>query len=194
MRSRRATSLISSIICTVPCFLYNFVNNPIINIQSSVWGWLIARTDFSIDGRRKADLLIKTTPRWLQHETLLTAKQKPIIEFRLFDSNTNKSFNHVNYYISIDKEGKKLISNWFHSHEGDLGIKIIPTNTTKTRLSWTAGTSSGRIYWSGKQSNDRRRSNIYKWWHISFCSKNWVQLIVIHVCFLLNNKVSITVS
>jgi hypothetical protein len=86
-------------------------------------------------GDRKADLLIKTTPPVVTTETLLTSKQKPIIEFRLFDSNTNKSFNHVNYYITIDKEGKKLISDWFHSHEGDLGIKIIPTNTTKTRLS-----------------------------------------------------------
>jgi hypothetical protein len=85
-------------------------------------------------GDRKADLLIKTTPPVVTTETLQTSKQKPIIEFRLFDSNTNKSFSHVNYYITIDKDGRKLLSNWFHSHDGDLGIEIDPTNTSKISI------------------------------------------------------------
>lgn len=85
-------------------------------------------------GSRKADLLIKMTPPVVTNETLQTANQKPIIQFRLFDSNTNKSFSHVNYHISIDKEGKKLLSNWFHSHDGDLGIEIIPSNLSKVRF------------------------------------------------------------
>jgi hypothetical protein len=58
--------------------------------------------------------------------------QKPIVEFRLFDPNTNQSFSHVTYYISIEKSGKKLLSEWFHAHNGNLGIKMEPNRTNKT--------------------------------------------------------------
>ena len=86
-------------------------------------------------GSRKADLLIKTSPPVVTTEILQSSKQKPVIEFRLFDSNSNKSFSHVNYYITIDKNGKILLSDWFHSHNGDLGIQIIPINSSKMKLS-----------------------------------------------------------
>src|SRR5436190_13726351 len=49
-------------------------------------------------GNRKADLLIKMIPPVVTTETLQKG-QKPIVEFRLFDSNTNQSFSHVTYYI-----------------------------------------------------------------------------------------------
>ena len=86
-------------------------------------------------GSRKADLLIKTTPPIVTTEILQSTKLKPVIEFRLFDSNSNKSFRHINYYITIDKNGNVLLSDWFHSHNGDLRIQIIPTNASKIRLS-----------------------------------------------------------
>src|SRR6187200_48357 len=82
-------------------------------------------------GNRKADLLIKMIPPVVTTETLQKG-QKPIVEFRLFDSNTNQSFNHVTYYISIEKGGKRLLSEWFHAHNGDLGIKMEPNRTNKT--------------------------------------------------------------
>jgi hypothetical protein len=70
-------------------------------------------------------------PSVVTTETLQTKHEKPIIEFRLFDPLTNKSFNHVNYDISIlDKDNKQLLSNWFHSHNGVLGIEIAPNNST----------------------------------------------------------------
>src|SRR5215467_6763926 len=86
-------------------------------------------------GSRKADLLIKTIPPVVTTETIQASKQKPVIEFRLFDSNSNKSFSHVNYFITIDKNGKVLLSDWFHSHNGDLGLQIVPANTSKMKLS-----------------------------------------------------------
>ena len=52
-------------------------------------------------GNRQSDLLIKMNPSVVTTETLQTKHEKPIIEFRLFDPVTNKSFNHVNYDISI---------------------------------------------------------------------------------------------
>src|SRR5207249_95416 len=82
-------------------------------------------------GNRKADLLIKMIPPVVTTETLQKG-QKPIVEFRLFDPNTNQSFSHVTYYISIEKGGKKLLSEWFHAHNGDLGIKMEPNTINKT--------------------------------------------------------------
>src|SRR5437764_10739504 len=78
-------------------------------------------------GNRKADLLIKMTPAVVTTETLQKG-QKPIVEFRLFDSNTNKSFSHVTYRIIIEKDNKILLRDLFHDHNGDLKIQINPTN------------------------------------------------------------------
>src|SRR5919204_1561054 len=92
-------------------------------------------------GSRKADLLIKMTPSVITDETLQKG-QNPVVEFRLFDSNTNNSFSHVTYYITIEKDGKKLLSNWFHAHNGDLVMEIKPsrnaTTTTNSEVN-TAG-------------------------------------------------------
>jgi hypothetical protein len=80
-------------------------------------------------GNRKADLLIKMNPPVVTTETL-SQGQKPTIQFRLFDSNTNQSFNHVTYYIIIEKDGKRLLSDMFHDHNGDLILQVNPVNAT----------------------------------------------------------------
>src|SRR6476619_7499568 len=66
-------------------------------------------------GNRKADLLIKMIPPVVTTETLQKG-QKPVVEFRLFDSNTNKSFSHVTYRIIIEKDNKTLLTDLFHDH------------------------------------------------------------------------------
>ena len=81
-------------------------------------------------GNRKADLLIKMTPPVVTTETLKNPNQNPVIQFKLFDSNTNKGIKHVTYFITIEKNGKKLLSNWFHDHNGDLRLLIRPKNTS----------------------------------------------------------------
>jgi hypothetical protein len=82
-------------------------------------------------GDRKANLLIKMTPPVVTTETLTNKTQKPLIEFMLSDSNTNKSFSHVTYFITIEKEGKKLLSDWFHDHAGILRIQMKPSNVSQ---------------------------------------------------------------
>ena len=81
-------------------------------------------------GNRKADLLIKMTPPVVTTETMQKG-QKPVVEFRLFDSNTNQSLSHVTYYIIIEKDGKRLLADMFHDHNGDLRIEINPSNASK---------------------------------------------------------------
>jgi len=85
-------------------------------------------------GNRKADLLIKMIPPVVTTETLQNG-QKPVVEFRLFDSNTNKSFSHVTYYIIIEKDGKRLLADLFHDHNGDLRIQINPSNSSQVSIS-----------------------------------------------------------
>ncbi len=85
-------------------------------------------------GNRKADLLIKMIPPVVTTETLQNG-QKPVVEFRLFDSNTNKSFSHVTYYVIIEKDSKRLLANLFHNHNGDLRIQINPSNSSQVSIS-----------------------------------------------------------
>jgi hypothetical protein len=92
-------------------------------------------------GNRKADLLIKMNPPVVTTETL-SQGQKSTVQFRLFDSNTNQSFNHVTYYIIIEKDGKRLLSNMFHDHNGDLILQVNPVNATTTGKAAAGNTTS----------------------------------------------------
>src|SRR5215831_661572 len=46
-------------------------------------------------GNRKADLLIKMWPPTVTTETIQQQGQTPVIQFKLFDSNTKQGINHV---------------------------------------------------------------------------------------------------
>lgn len=79
-------------------------------------------------GDRKTDLIIKMTPPVVTTDTLQNQSQKPIIQFKLYDPTTKEDYKHVTYYITIEKDGKKLLSDWFHDHKGDLKIQMKPQN------------------------------------------------------------------
>jgi hypothetical protein len=85
-------------------------------------------------GDRKADLIIKMTPPVVTTETLEKQNQKPVVQFKLYDSATKEGFKHVTYFITIEKDGKKLISDWFHDHKGDLKIEMKPSNDEKITI------------------------------------------------------------
>jgi hypothetical protein len=92
-------------------------------------------------GNRKADLLIKMTLSVVTNETLQKG-QNPLMEFRLLDSNINQSFSHVTCYITIEKDGKVLLSNWFHAHDGNLGLKIRPNLQNNANASSSNSTTN----------------------------------------------------
>src|ERR671924_2083514 len=64
-------------------------------------------------------------------ETLQKQNQKPIIQFKLYDPTTKEGFKHVTYYITIEKGGKRLLSDFFHDHKGDLKIEMKPEANEK---------------------------------------------------------------
>ncbi len=78
-------------------------------------------------GGRDLSLLIKMWPPVVTTETL-KGGQNPLIQFKLDDKATNKSINHVTYLIEIEKSGKRLLLDTFHSHTGNLGIQMKPSS------------------------------------------------------------------
>ncbi|MDN5847942.1 MAG: hypothetical protein L0H53_16910, partial [Candidatus Nitrosocosmicus sp.] len=79
-------------------------------------------------GDRAADLLIKMNPPIVTTETIKDQGQRPTVEFKLFDSKTNQTFKEVTYFITIQKDGKTLLSDWFFNPDGDLYIEMQPKN------------------------------------------------------------------
>ena len=61
-------------------------------------------------GDRTADLLIKMNPPTVTTETIQDQAQKPTVQFKLLDSKTNQTFKEVTYFITIEKDGKTLLS------------------------------------------------------------------------------------
>jgi len=125
---------IASIIIFIPIF----VSMAIITTKQSAFADGLTQEQLSASlGNRKADLLIKMNPPVVTTETL-SQGQKPTVEFRLFDSNTNQSFSHVTYYVILEKDGKRLLSDMFHDHNGDLKIKVNPINETSKAAATTS--------------------------------------------------------
>ena len=76
---------------------------------------------------RDLSLLIKMSPPVVTTDTL-KGGQTPLIQFRLSDTATNETLKHVTYLIEIEKSGKRLLLDTFHSHTGNLGIQMRPSS------------------------------------------------------------------
>ena len=133
--SSSVVKTIAFIIATI-VLLSIFASITITTKQSAFADGLTQEQLSSSLGNRKADLLIKMNPPVVTTETL-SQGQKPTVEFRLFDSNTNQSFSHVTYYVILEKDGKRMLSDMFHDHNGDLKIQVNPINGTSKAAATT---------------------------------------------------------
>ena len=86
-------------------------------------------------GDRQANLLIKMSPPVVTTELIQKQSQKPVIQFKLYDSQTNQTFKEVTYFITIEKNGKQLLADWFYNPKGDLLLQMQPRNTSKITVS-----------------------------------------------------------
>src|SRR5574341_108591 len=73
-------------------------------------------------GDRKAGLFIQVNPPILTVESVKNAS----VFLRLYDANTNKTIQHVSYFIKVEKGGNTLMQDLFHAHDGELSLKIVP--------------------------------------------------------------------
>lgn len=71
-------------------------------------------------GDREASLYTKISPPVLTSDS----GDKKSFTLRLFDAKNNKTIEHVSYFITVQKDGKLLMRDLFHSHQGTLKIKI----------------------------------------------------------------------
>src|SRR5207245_10672625 len=53
---------------------------------------------------------------------------------RLFDANTNETIAHDSFFITITKHDQLLMRDLFHTHTGELPLKVTPPNTPRK---WT---------------------------------------------------------
>jgi hypothetical protein len=71
-------------------------------------------------GDREASLFIKISPPILTKDTI----GDKFLELRLFDAKTGETIQHTSFFVTVDKDGELLMRNLFHTHSGNLTIKI----------------------------------------------------------------------
>ena len=92
-------------------------------------------------GDREASLYTKISPPILTSES----KENAFFELKLFDAKTDKNIEHVSYFISVEKDGKLLMRDLFHSHQGPLKTKNKPTTRKFCKYFWFNRTLSWRL-------------------------------------------------
>ena len=73
-------------------------------------------------GDREASLFIKISPPILTKDTV----GDKFLQLRLFDAKDGAIIKHTSFFVTVDKNGELLMRNLFHTHSGDLTIKIQP--------------------------------------------------------------------
>jgi hypothetical protein len=115
--------------------IFSLISSPLLTffvISKNVYGDGLFMEELSASfGDRNADLLIKMNPPIVTTETIKDQAQKPTVQFKLLDSKTNQTFKEVTYFITIEKDGKPLLSDWFFNPGGDLLIEMQPRNQNK---------------------------------------------------------------
>ena len=71
-------------------------------------------------GDRDASLFIKISPPILTKDTI----GDKFLELRLFDAKTGETIKHTSFFLTVDKDGHLLMRDLFHTHSGNLTIKI----------------------------------------------------------------------
>jgi len=74
-------------------------------------------------GDRDASLFIKISPPILTEDTI----GDTTLELKLFDANTGEPIKHTSMFVKVEKDGELLMRDLFHTHSGDLLLKIQPT-------------------------------------------------------------------
>jgi hypothetical protein len=82
-------------------------------------------------GDRSANLLIRMSPPVVTTEAIKEQGQKPEIQFRLYENQSDQNFKEVTYFITIEKNGKTLMSDWFFNPNGNLTIQMQPRNQSQ---------------------------------------------------------------
>src|ERR1044072_7436774 len=121
---------------TVIFFLFGLITNGSLIRTDQAFGDGLFMEQLSASlGDRKADLLIKMNPPIVTTETINDLGEKPTVQFRLTDSNDNQTFKAVTYFITIEKDGKRILADWFFNPDGNLILQMQPRNQSHITVS-----------------------------------------------------------
>jgi hypothetical protein len=89
-------------------------------------------------GDRKVSLNFETNPN------PIIIGQDINMKIAFFDENAKKNVNHVTFRMDISKDGKHFLSEFFHSHEGEVNLLFRDTTSRATSSSdtYSVGASS----------------------------------------------------
>lgn len=112
--------------------IFSLLSSPLLTFSlfsKSVYGDGLFMEHLSASfGDRTANLLIRMSPPVVTTETIQNQAQKPEIQFRLYENQSDQNFKEVTYFITIEKDGKTLLSDWFFNPNGNLTIQMQPRN------------------------------------------------------------------
>ena len=87
-------------------------------------------------GDRKVSLNFETNPN------PIIIGQDISMKIAIVDENAKKNVNHVTFRMDISKDGKHFLSEFFHSHEGEVNLLFRDTTRATSSDTYSVGASS----------------------------------------------------
>lgn len=87
-------------------------------------------------GDREISLDFKTIPN------LIKTDQDAEMKIGFMDERANKGVNHVTFILDVSKDGRKILSEFFHSHEGPLNLLFKEYTNSVSLPKYTIGATS----------------------------------------------------
>jgi hypothetical protein len=73
------------------------------------------------------------------------AGQNAVMQISFDDENSKKKVSHVTFRMDISKDGKRILSEFFHSHQGDVRISFKDTGKAISISNYTVGATSDAL-------------------------------------------------
>jgi hypothetical protein len=90
-------------------------------------------------GDRKISLNLSSQPN------PIIARQNAEMQLSFDDENAKKKVGHVTFRMDISRDGKHILSEFFHSHQGDMRISFKDTSKTTFTTNYTVGATSDAL-------------------------------------------------
>ena len=84
-------------------------------------------------GDRKISLDFESQP------SPITTGEDVEVKVSFVDENAKKNVNHVTLRMDISKDGKRVLSEFFHSHEGEINLWFRDTGRAASSPNYTVG-------------------------------------------------------
>jgi hypothetical protein len=90
-------------------------------------------------GDRKISLNLDSQPN------PIIAGQNAEMQLSFDDENAKKKIGHVTFRMDISKDGKHILSEFFHSHQGDVRISFKDTNKATSATNYAVGATTDAL-------------------------------------------------